>query len=107
MKGPPQSPSRRWCRRHCAQYVKTPEMPRYASGKAVSRQEGNRTGSAWPYGPSSFRGEIVTRAGINWPMSGETMVSPRALEWASVDQILDAVESVGFNYIRMRAPSPP
>ncbi|KAK2048404.1 beta-1,6-galactanase [Colletotrichum somersetense] len=92
----------------CAQYMKTPEMPRYTSRKAVTRQEGNQTGSAWPYGPFSTRGrdivnsrgEIVTWAGVNWPMSGETMV-PEGLERASVDQILDQVESVGFNYIRM------
>ncbi|KAK1969036.1 beta-1,6-galactanase [Colletotrichum sublineola] len=92
----------------CAQYMRTPGMPRYTSGKAVSRQAGNQTGSAWPYGPFSTRGrdivnsrgEVVTWAGVNWPMSGETMV-PEGLEWASVDQILDQVESVGFNYIRM------
>ncbi|KAK1585370.1 beta-1,6-galactanase [Colletotrichum navitas] len=92
----------------CAQYMKTPGMPRYTSHKAVSRQEGNQTGSAWPYGPFrtrgrdivNSRGEVVTWAGVNWPMSGETMV-PEGLEWASVDQILDDVESVGFNYIRM------
>ncbi|GKT42658.1 glycosyl hydrolase 5 family protein [Colletotrichum spaethianum] len=92
----------------CAQYMKAPTVPRYISHKAVSRQEGNQTGSAWPYGPFSTRGrdivnsrgEVVTWAGVNWPMSGETMV-PEGLEWASVDQILDNVESVGFNYIRM------
>ncbi|KAK2020962.1 beta-1,6-galactanase [Colletotrichum zoysiae] len=92
----------------CAQYMKAPEMPRYTSRKAITRQEGNQTGSAWPYGPFSTRGrdivnsrgEMVTWAGVNWPMSGETMV-PEGLEWASVDQILDQVESVGFNYIRM------
>ncbi|KAK1995834.1 beta-1,6-galactanase [Colletotrichum falcatum] len=92
----------------CAQYMKTPEMPRYAPREAASGEDGNRTGSAWPYGPFSTRGrdivdsrgEVVTWAGVNWPMSGETMV-PEGLEWASVDQILDQVASVGFNYIRM------
>lgn len=33
-------------------------------------------------------------------MSGETMV-PEGLEWASVDDILDDVASVGFNFLRM------
>ncbi|GJC97511.1 beta1,6-galactanase [Colletotrichum higginsianum] len=94
----------------CAQYMKTPAAPRYAaSRRVVSRQEGNQTaGGAWPYGPFSTRGrdilnsrgEVVTWAGVNWPMSGETMI-PEGLEWASVDKILDDVESVGFNYIRM------
>jgi endoglucanase len=37
---------------------------------------------------------------VNWPMSGETMI-PEGLEWASAEEILDDIKSVGFNYIRM------
>jgi hypothetical protein len=36
---------------------------------------------------------------------------PEGLEWASVDEILDDIKSVGWNYIRMYVPcshpSPP
>ncbi|KAH3976000.1 hypothetical protein HBI17_042240 [Parastagonospora nodorum] len=46
------------------------------------------------------KGEKVTWAGVNWPMSGETMI-PEGLEWASAEEILDDIASVGFNYIRM------
>ncbi|KAH7396419.1 glycoside hydrolase superfamily [Pyrenochaeta sp. MPI-SDFR-AT-0127] len=46
------------------------------------------------------RGEKVTWAGVNWPMSGETMI-PEGLEWASAEEILDDIAGVGFNYIRM------
>lgn len=64
--------------------------------------------SSWPYGPLSTkgrdivnsRGEVIIWAGVNWPMSGETMV-PEGLEWASVDEILEDVVSVGFNFLRM------
>ncbi|KXJ88434.1 glycoside hydrolase superfamily [Microdochium bolleyi] len=64
--------------------------------------------STWPYGPLNTkgrdvinsRGDVVTWAGVNWPMSGETMI-PEGLEWASVDDILDQVASVGWNYLRM------
>jgi endoglucanase len=66
------------------------------------------SGSVWPYGPFSTKGrdivnakgEAVTWAGVNWPGSGETMI-PEGLEWASVDEILDQVKSVGFNFIRL------
>ncbi|KAJ3560188.1 hypothetical protein NPX13_g9387 [Xylaria arbuscula] len=62
----------------------------------------------WPYAPFSTkgrdivnsRGDVVTWAGINWPMSGETMI-PEGLEWKSAADILDDVASVGFNFIRM------
>ncbi|KAF6834547.1 beta-galactanase [Colletotrichum plurivorum] len=91
----------------CAQYMRTPSSlsPRF---RHVERQATNHSSDAWPYGPFSTRGrdivnsrgEVVTWAGVNWPMSGETMI-PEGLEWASVDKILDDVESVGFNYIRM------
>ncbi|KAI3338544.1 glycoside hydrolase family 5 protein [Ustulina deusta] len=62
----------------------------------------------WPYAPFSTRGrdivnnrgDVVTWAGVNWPMSGETMI-PEGLEWKSAADILDDVASVGFNYIRM------
>jgi endoglucanase len=29
---------------------------------------------------------------------------PEGLEWASVDEILDDIKSVGWNYIRMCVP---
>jgi endoglucanase len=73
------------------------------------RQEaGNSSSSSWPYGPFSTqgrdivntKGEAVTFAGINWPGSGETMV-PEGIEWASIEDILSQVESVGFNFIRL------
>lgn len=62
----------------CAQYMKTPASPRYVSHKAVPRQAGNQTSNSWPYAPFSTRGrdivnargEVVTWAGVNWPMSG-------------------------------------
>lgn len=64
--------------------------------------------SVWPYGPFSTkgrdiidsRGEVITWAGVNWPLSLETMV-PEGLEWASAEAILDNVASIGFNFIRM------
>jgi endoglucanase len=63
---------------------------------------------SWPYGPFSTQGrdivnakdEKITFAGVNWPGSGETMV-PEGIEWASVDDIMDQVKSVGFNFIRL------
>ncbi|KAL3301649.1 glycoside hydrolase family 5 protein [Colletotrichum asianum] len=92
----------------CGQYMKTPVMERYTAQRQSVRQETNDSSSAWPYGPFSTqgrdivnsRGEVITWAGVNWPMSGETMV-PEGLEWSSVDKILDSVASIGFNYIRM------
>ncbi|KAH8887613.1 glycoside hydrolase [Thozetella sp. PMI_491] len=65
-------------------------------------------GCSWPHGPFSTkgrnivnaRGDVLSWAGVNWPMSGETMV-PEGLEWASVDDILDMVKDVGFNVLRM------
>lgn len=76
------------------------------SGSLFPRQD--PSAAAWPYGPFktqgrnivNSRGEAITWAGINWPGSGETMV-PEGLEWASVDDILDQVQSVGFNFIRL------
>lgn len=64
--------------------------------------------AAWPYGPLSTqgrdivnaKGEPVTWAGVNWPGSGETMV-PEGLEWASVEDIVDQIHSVGFNFVRL------
>ncbi|KAK3346501.1 beta-1,6-galactanase [Lasiosphaeria hispida] len=63
----------------------------------------------WPHGPFSTSGrdiinalgETVTWAGVNWPLSGESMV-PEGLEWLSADEILSKVSSVGFNFIRIR-----
>lgn len=63
---------------------------------------------SWPYGPFSTKGrdivnardEAISWAGVNWPGSGETMV-PEGLEWSSVEDVLDLVKSVGFNFIRL------
>jgi len=92
------------------QHIKLPGSavePRWATaGRHVSQRADNS--SSWPYGPFSTkgrdivnaRGDVITWAGVNWPMSGETMV-PEGLEWASVDEILEDVVSVGFNFLRM------
>ena len=94
----------------CAEYIKTPELPGNSHwmrrDRHVERQSNHS--AEWPYGPFSTkgrdivnaRGDVITWAGVNWPMSGETMV-PEGLEWASVDEILDDVGSVGWNFIRM------
>lgn len=74
----------------------------------ISSRADNNGSSQWPYGPFSTsgrdivnsKGEAVTWAGVNWPGSGETMV-PEGLEWESVENILDRVKSVGFNFIRL------
>ncbi|KAI8933734.1 hypothetical protein NX059_009450 [Plenodomus lindquistii] len=65
----------------------------------------NGTSFNGPYSTSGrdivdSRGEKVTWAGVNWPMSGETMI-PEGLEWASAEEILDDIAGVGYNYIRM------
>ncbi|KAI2615127.1 glycoside hydrolase family 5 protein [Hypoxylon sp. NC1633] len=73
----------------------------------INRRQENSTGG-WPYGPLRTKGrdivnsrdEVVTWAGVNWPMSGETMI-PEGLEWKSAEDILDDIVSVGFNVIRM------
>jgi len=86
-----------------------PAEPRWSSvdeTRHVEPRAGNS--SAWPYGPFNTkgrdivnsRGEAITWAGVNWPLSLETMV-PEGLEWVSVEEILDNVASVGFNFIRM------
>ncbi|KAI1381133.1 glycoside hydrolase family 5 protein [Hypoxylon crocopeplum] len=75
--------------------------------KRINRRQGNSTGE-WPYGPLRTKGrdivnsrnEVITWAGVNWPMSGETMI-PEGLEWKSAEAILDDVVGVGFNFIRM------
>ncbi|KAI1471882.1 glycoside hydrolase family 5 protein [Daldinia caldariorum] len=75
--------------------------------KQSSRRQGNAL-SEWPYGPFRTKGrdivnsrdEAITWAGVNWPMSGETMI-PEGLEWKSAEDILDDVVGVGFNFIRM------
>lgn len=74
----------------------------------IASRADNNGSSQWPYGPFSTsgrdivnsKGEAVTWAGVNWPGSGETMV-PEGLEWESVENILDRVKSVGFNFIRL------
>ncbi|KAI0131555.1 glycoside hydrolase family 5 protein [Daldinia grandis] len=75
--------------------------------KRISRRQGNSS-TEWPYGPFRTKGrdvinsreEVITWAGVNWPMSGETMI-PEGLEWKSAEAILDDVVSVGFNFLRM------
>jgi len=62
----------------------------------------------WPYGPVRIdgrdilnaRGDKIKWAGANWPMSGETMV-PEGLEKKSAAEILDDVQSLGMNFLRM------
>lgn len=86
-----------------------PVEPRWSSVDETHHVE-PRTGnsSVWPYGPFSTkgrdivnsRGEVITWAGVNWPLSLETMV-PEGLEWVSAEEILDNVANVGFNFIRM------
>lgn len=82
---------------------------REVSSFVYRRQESaNASSGSWPYGPFSTqgrdivntKGETVTFAGVNWPGSGETMV-PEGLEWASIEDILSRVQSVGFNFIRL------
>lgn len=94
-----------------AQFVRLPHVapaePRWAANdRSLEPRQSNS--SVWPYGPLSTkgrdivnaRGEVITWAGVNWPMSLETMV-PEGLEWVSASDILDNVASVGFNFIRM------
>lgn len=94
-----------------AQYVKVPQVPDAARGVAETRhyvEPRSSNSSVWPYGPLSTkgrdiinaRGDVITWAGVNWPMSLETMV-PEGLEWTSAEEILEKVASVGFNFIRM------
>jgi len=76
------------------------------AGVFGKRQQQNST--VWPYGPFytsgrdivNSRGEKITWAGVNWPLSGEAMI-PEGLEFASADDILTRAASIGFNLIRM------
>lgn len=88
-----------------------PSEPRWLTKDAAPIASSERratNSSAWPHGPLdtkgrdiiNSRGDVVNWAGINWPMSGETMI-PEGLEWASVDEILDHVAEVGWNWLRM------
>ncbi|KAK8087086.1 Beta-1-6-galactanase [Apiospora phragmitis] len=88
----------------------TPMFPRNTEPrwqKELAPRASNTT-NQWPYGPFKTqgrdivnnRGDVLSWAGINWPMSGETMI-PEGLEWKSVDEILDDVQSVGWNVLRM------
>lgn len=99
-----------WLTTAMGQYVKLPQaQPESRWSTPLSRVE-RRTGnsSVWPYGPFSTKGrdivntreEVITWAGVNWPLSLETMV-PEGLEWISAEEILDNVASVGFNFVRM------
>lgn len=93
-----------------AEYLMVPHAPSEPQWSTNENHVRPRTSnsSLWPYGPFSTRGrdivnargEAVTWAGVNWPLSGETMI-PEGLEWASAEHILDDVASVGFNFIRM------
>lgn len=84
-----------------------PSLDSFPFSPIFPRQE-SATAAEWPYGPFSTRGrdivnargEVITWAGVNWPGSGESMV-PEGLEWASVEEILDGVQSVGFNFVRL------
>lgn len=92
------------------EYVHVPQTPVEPRWSAQDTRVASRAGnsSTWPYGPFSTqgrdivnsRGEVITWAGVNWPLSLETMV-PEGLEWASAEEILDMVGSVGFNFVRM------
>jgi hypothetical protein len=91
----------------------------------LPRRAANESTSGWPYGPYSTdgrdivnsKGDAVTWTGVNWPgsgkltfpqesntsltyFSGETMV-PEGLEWQSVDEIVDRIASIGFNFVRL------
>lgn len=62
----------------------------------------------WPHVPLrthgryivNTRNETVRWAGVNWPLSGESMI-PEGLEFRSADEILDSLQDIGFNFIRM------
>jgi hypothetical protein len=87
-----------------------PERDGDSSSLVYARHEAttNASSTSWPYGPFSTKGrdilnaksEPVTWSGVNWPGSGESMIV-EGLEWASVEDILTRVKSVGFNFIRM------
>jgi len=74
----------------------------------LPRRSANESTSGWPYGPFSTdgrdivdaNGDAVTWTGVNWPGSGETMV-PEGLEWQSVEEIVDRIASIGFNFVRL------
>lgn len=64
--------------------------------------------ASWPYGPFTTAGrhiinnknESITFAGVNWPLSGETMI-PEGLEYQSADELVSLIKSAGFNMLRM------
>ncbi|EFQ30340.1 beta-1,6-galactanase [Colletotrichum graminicola] len=64
--------------------------------------------AAWPNGPFTSdgrwqldaSGNIVNFAGTNWPGHGEVMV-PEGLQYASVEQIISKIKSIGMNAIRL------
>lgn len=94
------------------EHIRLPQLPvepRWSSYDDTRHVEPRAANSSvWPYGPFSTqgreivnsRGEAITWAGVNWPLSLETMI-PEGLEWVSAEEILDKVASVGFNFIRM------
>ncbi|KXX78591.1 Endoglucanase E1 [Madurella mycetomatis] len=90
-------------------------IPRFTHASVAERHHvfpRQQNTTDWPYGPYrtegrdivDSRGDVVTLAGINWPLNGETMI-PEGLEHASVESILDRIVGLGFNIIRMQAPS--
>ncbi len=82
----------------------SPSPPGMGNGPKPPSQQ---TPSGWPYGPftsdgrdmKNAKGQAVTWVGVNWPMSGETMVF-EGLEHAPAEKILDMLVDVGFNQIR-------
>ncbi|KAI0171742.1 glycoside hydrolase family 5 protein [Hypoxylon sp. FL1284] len=95
----------------CASWLpEAPGLPKNFEPRWQRRIDLRQTNSTseWPYGPLRTQGrdivnsrnETVTWAGVNWPMSGETMI-PEGLEWKSAEDILNDVAGIGFNFIRM------
>ncbi|EJT75446.1 hypothetical protein GGTG_05380 [Gaeumannomyces tritici R3-111a-1] len=89
------------------------DSPRFPGGRGVAAagrprpRQASSSSASWPYGPFSTkgrdivnsRGEVMQFAGLNWPMSGETMI-PEGLEFRSAAELLDEVATVGWNMIR-------
>ncbi|TVY91983.1 Endoglucanase E1 [Lachnellula willkommii] len=63
---------------------------------------------AWPNGPFSTSGRWildgsggnVTYAGANWPGAADTMI-PEGLQYASIENIVTKIKSLGMNVIRL------
>lgn len=73
-----------WLATATAQYVRVPQTPAEPQWAASHRNIQPRAGnsSAWPYGPFNTkgrdivnaRGDVISWAGVNWPLNLETMV---------------------------------